>query len=132
MIAKTEDGYYIPYTPAQKIATTISYLLFLKGDNSIQFYSNMDAYMQQNLVAKYELQTPSYYLVNVGISSSINKGKVNYILTLAANNLFDLAYYDHLSRFKNYGLLNIGRNINLNFKLKFNEALIKSKETTTK
>lgn len=132
MVAKTNDGEYIPYTPAQKVATSISYTFPFKQSNTLQLYANVDAYFKQDLVATYEMKTPAYYLVNAGLSSSIVKRKTIYILTLAANNLLNVAYYDHLSRFKNYGLLNIGRNISIDLKIKLKEIPIKTKSTTAK
>jgi iron complex outermembrane receptor protein len=70
-----------------------------------------------------ETATPGYTLVNAGVGSGFtNKaGKTVLNVYLTANNLFDVAYYDHLSRLKyftaanapdpNLGIHNMGRNI---------------------
>lgn len=65
-----------------------------------------------------ETMTPSYTLVNLGVSASIPYAKSNNMqLILQANNLFDKSYQAHLSRLKYLedhdgpGIYNMGRNI---------------------
>jgi iron complex outermembrane receptor protein len=83
-----------------------------------------------------ETPTPGYSLFNAGIGAGITdkKGKTIFNISLMGNNLFDLAYQDHLSRLKyftwttasgytvpgpkgTYGIYNMGRNIQ--FKIDF-------------
>ncbi len=122
MVSITQDGNYTPYIPAQKINGSINYTLKARNHSPIQLYTNADYCFAQNYVAPFEKKTPSYWLLNAGASTTIVKEKVSYVFTLAGNNLLNVAYYDHLSRFKNYGLLNIGRNIAVNIKIKFTGA----------
>ncbi|MEO8768739.1 MAG: TonB-dependent receptor [Ferruginibacter sp.] len=70
-----------------------------------------------------ETPTPGYTLFNMGIGSGFTnkKGKPIFNVSVMANNLFDVSYYDHLSRLKyftdpassvpNRGIHNMGRNI---------------------
>ncbi len=119
MTSKTADGNFTPYIPAQKITPSINGFFNLKNKQKINFFSNLDYLLAQNQTATQEVTTPKYWLWNMGMSTNFTKGSKNYLLSLTGNNLLNTAYYDHLSRFKNFGLLNIGRNIALNFKVKF-------------
>jgi len=70
-----------------------------------------------------ETPTPGYTLFNMGVGSGFTnkKGKPIFNVYIMANNLFDVAYYDHLSRLKYFtspnsidptqGIHNMGRNI---------------------
>ena len=119
IISKTADGNYTPFVPAQKVSPGINCSFPLKNNNKLSLYSNADYYFEQLHVAPNEIATPSYWLLNAGVSATFKKEKTTYIISIAGNNLLNEAYYDHLSRFKYFGLLNIGRNINLNFIVKF-------------
>jgi iron complex outermembrane receptor protein len=71
---------------------------------------------QQN-VSGFETQSNGYTLVNLGLGGTVKLGKTAFDVNLG-NNLFD-KIYAHLSRLKNDGIPNIGRNIVLgvNFNL---------------
>ncbi|HVT85546.1 MAG TPA: TonB-dependent receptor [Chitinophagaceae bacterium] len=83
-----------------------------------------------------ETPTPGYTLFNAGIGAGFTdkKGKTIFNISVMGNNLFDVAYQDHLSRLKyftwttasgyvvpgpkgTYGIYNMGRNIQ--FKIDF-------------
>jgi iron complex outermembrane receptor protein len=81
-----------------------------------------------------ETATPGYTLFNAGIGAGITNGKGKTIcnLYIMGNNLFDVAYQDHLSRLKYFeqyssspnghlGIYNMGRNIafKIDFPLNF-------------
>jgi iron complex outermembrane recepter protein len=123
MISKTADGNYTPYIPAQKITPNINYTLDAMGTHKIMLYSNADFCFAQDNTAPYEIATPFYWLLNAGATTSFNAKSTTYAISLAGNNLLNVAYYDHLSRFKNYGLLNMGRNIVITLKVKFDRQL---------
>jgi len=120
MVSKTQDGNYTPYVPAQKITPAVSYSFAAKKTIECSVFSNADFYLAQNNTAPYEKVTPSYGLLNLGASATFSGKRNTYQISVTVNNLLNAAYYDHLSRFKNYGLLNMGRNIALNCKVKFN------------
>ncbi len=119
MISKTEDGNYTPYVPAQKITPDIHYSFLLKNNHSLDVFTNVEFDLAQNNIAPHEIATPAYSLLNLGASTSFECHEQVYTISLTGNNLLDTAYYDHLSRFKYFGLLNMGRNIVLNFKVQF-------------
>ncbi len=97
----------------------------------------MEYYANQNKVyTAYgtETRTPGYTLFNAGAGGSfVNKqNKIICSVYLMANNLFDLTYWDHLSRLKyftaypgdsrEHGIYNMGRNISfkMDFPLNYN------------
>ncbi len=88
---------------------------------------------QNNAFTAYETETPTrgYALLNAGIGGNIINGKKKQLfgLYIAASNLTDVAYQNHLSRLKyapenmvtgRYGIYNIGRN----FSVKLNIPLL--------
>ncbi|CAN5370377.1 TonB-dependent receptor [soil metagenome] len=120
MISKTDQNDYTPYIPAQKIVPALYYSLSVKNKSmKVDLYTNVEYCFAQNNVAPNELSTPDYNLWNVGASTSFPSGRKVYEFSIAGNNLLNTAYFDHLSRFKNYGIKNIGRNITANLKVKF-------------
>lgn len=120
MVSKTADGNYTPYLPAQKISPKIQYQINNIKKLPLSLYTAADLCLAQHHVYLLEKTTPQYWLLNAGLSTSIQKGNTIYEMSIAGTNLLDIAYYDHLSRFKNYGLLNIGRNIVMMLRVKFN------------
>ena len=73
-----------------------------------------------------ETATKGYTLINFGLGTSLKNKNGNNIVDiyLLANNIFDVAYQDHLSRLKYFedysaspngrsGIYNMGRNISL-------------------
>ncbi len=119
MISKLADGNYSPFVPAQKLTPAITYSLRIHNMQSIHLYTNVDFYSVQNNVAPNEIATSSYSLWNAGASTSFSSHGKSYEVSVTGNNLLNTAYYDHLSRFKYFGLLNIGRNIAIMLKVRF-------------
>lgn len=120
MISQTDDGYYTPFIPAQKISPNFKYTFQATSKNPIYVFTNLDFCLAQTHTAPFEIATPSYYLWNAGISGTFQGRGKTYFISINGNNLLNTAYYDHLSRFKYFGLLNIGRNITISIKIKFN------------
>lgn len=76
--------------------------------------------MAQNDAYQFVTATPGYWLLNAGAEWQKVFGSKEMTIGLSANNILNEVYYDHLSRFKYFGIYNIGRNVSINFKLKFN------------
>ena len=121
VIGKTDDGEFLPFIPAQKVTTEVKYLFFASRKNDSPYIkAGGDFIMAQNYAYQFETPTPGYWLLNAGAEWQKTFGKKEMTIGLSANNILNEVYYDHLSRFKYFGIYNIGRNISLNFKLKFN------------
>lgn len=119
MISKTADGSYTPFIPAQKVNSTIHSILLKNSNSKLHLFSNYEYYFAQNKISKNEISTPSYGIWNAGISYNTKKKGNSYTISISGNNLLNKKYYDHLSRLKYFGILNIGRNIALNLKVNF-------------
>jgi iron complex outermembrane receptor protein len=116
MVSKTADGYYTPFIPANKISPNFNYSLTQIKKYKLRFFGSSDFVQSQKMLAVGEKGAKKYQLLNLGLSVQFYSGKNQFDLSLAGNNLLNQAYIDNLSRFKNFGLYNIGRNFVLNFK----------------
>ncbi|HWK02913.1 MAG TPA: TonB-dependent receptor [Puia sp.] len=130
-----DSAKYLPFIPPTHGISELRYEFSAKKSRvshafvklQLEYYASQDrAFLAYNT----ETPTAGYSLVNVGIGGSVadKKGKTIFNLYLNVNNLFDVAYYDHLSRLKyflysstdtdrSHGIYNMGRNIS--FKLDF-------------
>jgi iron complex outermembrane receptor protein len=113
----------LPLMPSQKLNATIR--ASFPGKKAIQSFS---AFLQeqysfaQNCVAAYETPTSAYNLINLGLTFELNINKQKILFNLAVDNLFNETYYDHLSRYKQYGIYNMGRNLNLQISVPFSAS----------
>lgn len=115
MKSQTEDGQYTPFTPAVKITPGVRY--HIKTQRlPLQWYTQVETYLKQYHPAPYEIPSKAYALWNAGVNTEWKTGTHSYYLSIHGNNLLNTVYFDNLSRFKNYGLLNMGRNISIQFK----------------
>ena len=57
--------------------------------------------------------------MNISGSHKFNLGSNDLGFVWSINNLLDEEYYDHLSRFKNMGIHEMGRNISFGLNYKF-------------
>lgn len=124
LVGQLDNGDYLPYMPANKLTSEVRYTRS-KKQSQWYVFSNVNLVMSQTLTNPYEWSTPQYLLWNGGVGISWDKRHAQYSFNLIGNNLLNEAYYDHLSRFKNFGLLNIGRDISLQLKIKFKNQLKK-------
>lgn len=130
-----DSAKYLPFIPPTHGISELRYEFGVRQSRiahafvkvQVEYYATQDrAFLAYNT----ETPTAGYTLVNTGIGGSITdkKGKTIFNLYINANNLFDVAYYDHLSRLKYFlysstdtnpahGIYNMGRNIS--FKLDF-------------
>ena len=130
---------YVPFVPPFHSLSELRYDFTSKNHHFTKGYLKAQVvyFAAQNRVYtadNTETATGGYALFNLGIGSVINnkKGVKIATISLIANNLFDVAYYNHLSRLKYYvssgdadpthGIHDIGRNIalRLEFPLAFN------------
>jgi iron complex outermembrane receptor protein len=115
------DGSNLPFIPANKIHTELKYIFDIKTVAK-DFYvlAGNDYVFAQNNPSAHETRTDSYYLFNAGCGTHLKIKNQFLNISVACNNLLNKNYYDHLSRFKAYGIHNIGRNIVLNIQLPLN------------
>ena len=120
LVGVLSNGTYLPFMPAQKLKPEIRYeTRNAKKERSFYVFANSSIVNAQKLENPEETETPGYTVVNAGAGFEIPGKRLVYNLSLTANNLLNEAYYDHLSRLKPYGLLNIGRDISINLKINY-------------
>ncbi|RZK49517.1 MAG: TonB-dependent receptor [Pedobacter sp.] len=103
----------LPFIPATNLQHEIVYEPHLKNLVNTYIKFSYNHVFKQNRFASFETETPSYGLIDAAIGTAIpiNKGKIN--VWLSAQNLGNVKYINHLSRFKPIGIFNPGRNFNL-------------------
>lgn len=126
---KLSHSDYLPFIPPDKFQQKAFFYFppSSKNENHLSLYIGTDHVFAQNHPARFETSTNAYILVNAGGSLIFHHHEREITISLAGNNLLDKNYFDHLSRFKEYGIHNIGRNISLNLNYPF---LIKTKSSS--
>lgn len=121
--AQNDKGNALPLIPQTRFNSTLRFELNTKGLIRIENISIQHLYLlEQNRVAVYESPSAAYQLVHASVSFKINFKNPIYIRT-GVKNIFNESYIDHLSRLKNIGLENPGRNFYLSLKLNINYKL---------
>ena len=124
VVGQLTDGTYLPFIPADKWRNEIR----LKTPPSVKTRNlwvsmGVDAFSKQQKAAQFETSTDSYALVNAGFGGNFISKTRKIKWSLMCNNLFNKTYYDHLSRFKNYGIYNIGRNVAVNLNVPLSSTI---------
>lgn len=119
VIGKQSSGDYLPFIPAHSLNNTLR-IDFKDGkliNNSSAFVKLKNTFKQQN-TSQFETSTAGYSLVDLGFNTSIDWANAKIDLGISVTNLLDKTYYSHLSRLKEVGVYDIGRNIVLSTSLK--------------
>jgi iron complex outermembrane receptor protein len=127
----TDSNKYLPFIPPVHGLSELRYDIESPSHHIVNGFVKVQVawYAAQNrvyLTDNTETATPGYTLFNAGIGGGItnSNGKTIFNLYVMGNNLFDVAYQDHLSRLKYFeqyssspnghlGIYNIGRNISV-------------------
>ncbi|MEP6617360.1 MAG: TonB-dependent receptor [Ginsengibacter sp.] len=121
---KLSYGGYLPFIPANKLQQELVFhLVNHKKIKESSITVQTDHVSGQNHPARFETSSRGYMLLNIGGMLVLNRER-KITFSLMGNNILNKNYFDHLSRFKEYGIHNIGRNISLNINYPF---LIKKK-----
>jgi len=115
------DGTYLPFIPPPKWTQQLQ-LKCKQGKrlNNVSFLVITEEHFAQDHPAEFETPTSAYWLLNAGINGNWKTKRRTFIFSITGNNLLNRNYYDHLSRFKEYGIHNIGRNIIVHLNIPFN------------
>ena len=110
---KQTNGDYLPLIPANSLSNILRVEFerpWLK--NGYAFVKLTTAFNQNN-VSDFETTTAGYNLLSAGLGGSFMLFKNNATIRLSGTNLTNKTYINHLSRLKNDGIFNIGRNFSL-------------------
>ena len=114
-----ETNKWLPMIPARRIKTGIRWISQAVGILLNPYIGiNSTVVSNQDRVDKFELATGGYTLVDIGFGAEAMTGLRKIRVDVGVENLFDRAYFDHLSRYKDYGL-NPGRNVTLKVTVPF-------------
>jgi iron complex outermembrane receptor protein len=134
-LSEEQDGSKnLPFIPAARLINDVKAVFADKGKVIRHVYVKAEldnTFAQNNPFTGYdtETKTPGYSLLNAGLGGDVvSKGKTLFSLYLAANNIGDVAYQNHLSRLKYTAVNNVtGRtgvyNMGRNFSIKLNVPL---------
>lgn len=113
-----DNGNYLPFISAPKLNSDLK-LSFTNSKKINLFFvkPGITYVLTQDRPGNFETATPDYYLINASIGVVINNSKNLIQIGLSGNNLLNNTYYDHLSRFKYYGIYGMGTNVSVNFKI---------------
>jgi iron complex outermembrane receptor protein len=134
---QNDSNRYLPMIPPVHGLSELKYEFENKQHHFVNGFVKVQAawYGTQNrvyLADNTETRTPGYTLINLGAGTGITNRNDRTIINIyiMANNLFDVAYQDHLSRLKYFepypddprpfhGIYNMGRNISLKLDFPF-------------
>ncbi|HTQ63822.1 MAG TPA: TonB-dependent receptor [Puia sp.] len=125
---KGVNGEYLPFIPSPRWLSSARYDIDAKSKilQSVSFKAEADYNLAQNrYLGLYETETPTpaYILINASVHADINYAKKQHMtFQLSVNNIFNIAYQNHLSRLQYFeyytqspnghsGIYNMGRNI---------------------
>lgn len=123
----TDLKYPIPFTPPLAVFSEVIYRFPKFSDNlkNISLHLNYNFSAAQNRNARNELQTPAYHLFGASVSTTLKIGKQSVEMAFQVQNLFDNAYFNHLSFYRLIELPEAGRNYQLLVKMPFNKTFSK-------
>ncbi|GAA4378540.1 TonB-dependent receptor [Hymenobacter koreensis] len=108
-----EGEQWLPFTPADRLQSELRVTKEKFGSQLAHLYARAGVeynFAQNRVFSAFETETstPAYTLVNIGAGGDVvnDKGTTLFSLFLAANNLFDVGYQNHLSRLK-YAAFNV-------------------------
>lgn len=119
VFANEKGGEALPLIPAPRLFSEIKYEFTHGGQtfNNAFLALNLDWNMAQSRfysIDGTETATPAYVLLGASAGTDVViKGKTRFSVYLIGSNLTDKAYMPHLSRLKEAGVYNMGRNISV-------------------
>lgn len=109
------DGTPLPFIPADRVMAGLRFSNKAHG----WLKAGLTAVAAQDHPAQFETATPAYTLYSLAAGTTTHWNKHPLEIDLVCNNLTDETYVDHLSRFKEFGLYDMGRDVVLTLKLDF-------------
>jgi len=107
-----DDGYPLPFIPAASMLNSIRYELPIAGKNFMNIYAEIEIQTSasQNRVARNELKTPGYNLLNFSAGSTFLVGKQPLEVMFQVQNLTNKKYLNHMSLYRMLDLYDPGIN----------------------
>jgi len=116
---KQTSGTYLPLIPANSITNTLRFQINEgKIIKTPEAFVSLQNTFDKNKVSDFETRTGGYSLLSAGLNTSIQLKKLEIDVGLSGTNLLNTSYINHLSRLKQDGIGNTGRNIILRLDVK--------------
>lgn len=109
----------LPLTPPPSVTSTLEYnwsALFKNIDDAHIFISSRYNF-QQNRTDRNERETPDSFILNAGLGFSVKAFSNPIQFNINANNILNVAYFNHISRYRLLNLPEQGRNISLSVRM---------------
>jgi iron complex outermembrane recepter protein len=112
----------LPFIPALHMQNELKWT-FRTGKGAVVrspwVRAELETHFAQDRIDSFETTTPGYVLLNAGIGMSLKVQRQLWTIQLTGANLLNTPYTDHLSRLKQVGIQNMGRNITLGLLIPF-------------
>jgi iron complex outermembrane receptor protein len=120
VVGKKSDGSYLPRIPGNNLLNTLKAEIkdFSIVKNPFVAVA-VNTIFEQNNIAVNETRTLTYILTNATIGAEVVIAKKSFEINIGVTNLFDIKYFNHLSRLKQEGIYNMGRNLVFGLKIPF-------------
>lgn len=111
----------LPFTPPFSVFGELAYSRNVSNSNVRYWFAsvNYHYYAAQDRVDRNELPTPGYGLLSLAAGADVMIKTQRLQFRFSANNLLDIAYMNHLSRYRLLNLPEQGRNLVLSLKIPF-------------
>src|SRR5690554_567782 len=110
---KQDNGSYLPLIPANSLSNTLRVEFDTKWIDKLSGFVKLHSTFAQNNSNTFETHTAGYNLLSAGMGGNITLFKNNLNVVVSRTNLTNKTYINHLSRLKDEGIYNIGRNISV-------------------
>ena len=118
IVAKQDNGNYLPYIPQNKINVNLTFEKSISNHvKRVEVAVNPLYAFAQTHPHIFETSTDGYFLLNAFVKAKLSVYNTKMEVGIYANNLFNKKYYDHLSILKPMGYYDMGRNISLKLKI---------------
>ncbi len=117
---RRSDNSYLPYIPAFRWNHEVNFNFRNVGSLTNPYLSVLGSYIfDQNRPANLEEATPGYYLLGLNVGGTLRVGGQLIDTYVSGTNLMNVAYLDHMSLYRPFGIHQMGRNVALNLRINF-------------
>lgn len=112
----------LPFIPPVKIENELRYTFKTKKTSRLSetyVKASLVNVLKQDRIDAFETATDGYTLINAGAGTNIKVGKQSTMFFVSVNNIMDTEYFNHLSRLKEVGIHEAGRNITFGVSVPF-------------
>lgn len=109
-------GSPLPLIPALHLQDEIKWTFKTQKNNPLKqpyIQAEIETHFAQDRIDEFETVTPAYVLLNASIGTKLKVQKQLWTFFISGQNLTDVRYYNHLSRLKQVGIYNMGRNVTI-------------------